>query len=1109
MLLLTARSKFYKNFNKIFIRSIRISKDDPSLIEKHRTGLEKEELMSKNYDPYYVKTPKGFVRRKLPYLGRKNKYFVRRPRWLYRVRRRSPSFYHTKAYLSHRSTRYKFSARMAGKDLRRRTIIYLKKGQSHKTWFRWFYRKSKNYGPWVKRRYTRYRKRNRYYGILVRPHPTMVQYKKGLRQFKYFRYSPRVRHKVRSLIHARLMKRFRFTRLRRIFRLLSKPRRKVKLGYRYRRAAVQLNSLRKVYRVLSYKRGIPRSLGSETRAFLSLSLKYKKRIQKLQRKRILRKRVKRRVNRFGIVTKKIINSRLAQNYLHSQRKRYALNLFRHLLQFKPEIRFGAKFMFRSLLFKPLGIRRLKKHIRARKLFLFGKLRFKSKKYRLRFFSYAEERLYDEAFRENRDRLKSLPVQRRKLRHATSVRHYRHNILLKFRRTKFHKKRLAYISFIKALKRKNVTSFLAKKSLSFVNNNFNLFRGSKVINVYTQARLMRALRRYEHLPHRFFKAYEAFQAKRISYEKGQRLRMVKRKYKEKHRLAVKLRSRRRHKLIREERKEKLSFKLKGFRRLRHVRKLIMLKSKKLLSARVVTTRSLLTNDNLFLIVKKLKFKLKPRLYRVEKLYSFINKSFINNFSVRKKFYKGKLESSYSLWTSLHRKLKGIKLRQKRLTPFGLKSLVHPTLKAYLLKRFSFGGKRSKWRKAITRNQYFGRERIQERLALKRYIKTFNVQKALWLPRKRSLRPRYVTQLRHRIVKLFTSKLRSKMVQLKKQVLARRRKITQRAQQLKWFKRRRRYIKFKKLSRKERARRRTLRYRVRRRVRRRLFLTDQYPLWPMKAHPFHKLIENKLYRRPKVRLKIDSGFGAVVPGISKLVRRRLFVQKQRLKFLRKGLLIKKGREYNTKRRFYELKNKYISLNVRKSMYKRTRVYRRLLLIKKRKVHIYRLWWNLKRRRYMHRRRFLSSKPKRRHKRFISHLPAVHITQTNSNYFIYIIVNNQVIFVKSTGHCGFEGSKRKAPYAVEKLGIDVGNWLLNKNMRYVTLRPHFPKLFYVARLALKGMLKPYRLKPPRKFYHLRTNMLVQHKKPEKRRVEVMLIRRLLIKAHNGLRLPTRRRL
>src|ERR1700712_555543 len=108
-----------KTFTKIFIRSIRISKNDPSLIQKHRSGLEKEEIINKNYDPIYVKTFRGYVRRKLPRLPKKSdKYFVRRPRWMYRIKKRTAAYYMTVSYLRRRAMRYKSSARMAGREVR-------------------------------------------------------------------------------------------------------------------------------------------------------------------------------------------------------------------------------------------------------------------------------------------------------------------------------------------------------------------------------------------------------------------------------------------------------------------------------------------------------------------------------------------------------------------------------------------------------------------------------------------------------------------------------------------------------------------------------------------------------------------------------------------------------------------------------------------------------------------------------------------------------------------------------------------------------------------------------------------------------------------------------
>lgn len=1156
---------------KIFIRSIRISKNDPSLIQKHRSGLEKEEILAKDYDPFYIKTSRGYVRRKLKRLRkRSDKYFVRRPRWLYRIKKRSSSYYHTFSFLSRRARRYKASALMAGREIRIRRRIYLKKGKKVVVWQHWFLKRFKRFAPWKKRAYSRYKNINRYMGVWIRKRPNMVQFKKGIRQHRYFRFSKKFRRIFKRRVHARLSRRFRLRGSKRSFRFATRLKRRRRLSFRQRRVTVRAYSLRKLYRVFSLRRRSTYKAKSTLRL-----LKFRIRAQNTA----LRARVHAglRFRQFKRLTRKVFKLRNVQDKNQIVNKRNTLLMFKHLLVYKPELRFGAKFKFKKLLKKLLTTRKLKRAIKAKKLRSIRKLRLRGKlKGKVRFFSYKKKIINNRNVwrvskpKRTKAQLRVLKLKlrnRKKLSRVASVRHFRHSLSAKIRRTKLHRRRLAYVSLVKAIKKKNVKTYLHGKKQFFYNriSPFSWALGG-LTGTYARLRFSRAFKRYTYLTKHFLKAYKAYRTIRISKVDGlKKLRITRRQKKLKE---IRLRLR----LLQRKRKDQDLDEKKSYRILRSIRSLR--KYSRLITLRRRVLRTTIVNELASLLGHAVSFyskRKKKGLISFESLKNVLRKKKVKKF-LRKRFkyllksYEGEvfikriailrslgfqdlvsesftveelIAKSRILYAS--RRVKTAKLKAKRKLPYSIRSLLYSSKRALVKKNLLLSKKRDKWRKSVIRDQYYADTKIFEdqyanwfrnrnknnRIKLKRYSK--RIRRIVTLKRP-ALKSRVARLIKRSLIIHLVKRSKEKFLLLRKRIAERRRekrnillKSKRSGLELRrklGSKRLRRVQKlgrrFKKdLTRRQiRNRSRYVKYDKRRRVHllqkkvqgvikkirlRRNFLKDELNF--LKSEYF--------FQRPKVRVRVPFLRHKFVPELSQFHKKRLFFYSQYTKFLKQGFVLKRGFQYNNLRKFYESENITLSRIRRNSLGKRIHAYKRLTLVKRRKVHRYKLWWGIKQRRYMHRRRFLSSKPKRRIKRFIPHLPAVHITQTNSNYFVYIIVNKQVVFVKSTGHCGFEGSKRKAPYAVEKLGLDVGNWLLSKNMRYVTLRPHFPKLFYVARLALKGMLKPYRLKPSKRIYHLRKHMYIYPTKPQKHRVEVVLIRRLLSKAHNGLRLPTRRRL
>lgn len=1147
-----------KKNSKIFIRSIRISKDDLSLLQKHRSGLEKEEIINKNYDPIYVKTFHGYVLRKLPRLRKKSdKYFVRRPRWLYRIKKRSPGFYHTSSFLSRRSYRYKASARAAGGLIRRRYRVYLKKNKTVVGWRRWFFKNLKKFGPWEKKRYKKYQKMDKYLGVWIRRHPNMVQFKKGIRQHRYYRFSKRFKRRFKAVAHMRFSKRFRFIRSTRSFRFISKLRRKRRLFYRQRKVAVRAYALRKLYRVFSLRRKSLARAKSTIRLwrFRLRRLRYIHRKKKKRGKRKFYRQVKQ-------LTKKIFRSRATQTARVFALKRNALTMFKHLLNYKPEVRFGAKFRFQTLLKSVFNIQKLKRHVRSKKLKQIQRLRVSTKdKKRVQFFSYklksrTRSRIAYKGYRKKRQRRFLI---RKRIGRIGSTRHYQHSLSTKLRRSKLHRKRLAYVSFIKMIKRKNIKRYLHIRKQTFYNFFMLIEERSVIADNYVRLRISRAFRRYARLSNYFLRSYKAYRSQRLAIARRRKMfRRVlqRRKYKRlRSTLRILRRKRKSRKLIIEKNRQVRSLS-------KLVRKLLLLAKKKqkvirdvkateslLLLNRAVTPYAKSKKQNLFLQQllyainrkRKLKslFRKQPRfLFKLQGVKTFVKQPSLRNLLafinlVGESFdVEENIAQTRALYA--HRKQRTLKkmliLKKKVILPYSVRCLLYPSKKALRLKNFSLIKRRSKWNKASFREQFFGHRRNINQLYLKRVRARIQFEKeipdfysikkkSIVIAKQTALESLKARRLRSvfikRFIKAFKRRLslrrekclrrvrRKRVVKrIKKRKLRNRSRMTKR--QLKRLKRFNRFRR--RFQRKRRYLNRFIRRKLRRKLRYFKKLARHVPKNRKKLYKFIKSYYDS--RRHKITLKKYSHSGTV-QQLHKFHKKRLFRFSQYMRFLKQGFTFKRGFEYNTLRKFYEFKNSTLAGKKRNSLFKHVRTYKRLLLIKRRKVHFYKAWWGIKQRRYMHRRRFLSSKPKLRNKRFISHLPAVHITQTNSNYFVYVIVNKQVIFVKSTGHCGFEGSKRKAPYAVEKLGVDVGNWLLSKNMFYVTLRPHFPKLFYVARLVVKGMLKPYRLRPGKKYYHLRKNQFIYRKNPIKRYVEFVLIRRLLSKAHNGLRLPTKRRL
>lgn len=1105
----------YKKFNDVKIRSIRISKTDLTSIKKPVSGLEKQEIAMKArlLNLRYARN-KNFKLR--PLINQKRaQYFIRRPRWLYRKKKRSVQFYRSYSFLKDRLTHYRVAARVRGKERFKRYRVNLKYGQVARVWVRVF--EDDEFRGWRKAKYRYYKKVNKRKGVMVKRRPTLLDYKKGIGQFKYYYRNKFTKANIKKFITARYHKRYRLFKSRPLIRIATrKLYRRRRFSYRHRRSVIRSYSLRKLYRIAFTRRSLQQPL-RKLRNNLRVWLLKRRRDRIMQSFRgnpvFIRKTFAfRRKNRLKFrafrnyrrMVKNIFKIRSTRSKSTVYLKKNALVMFKHLLRLKPDVRFAAKLKFKNLLNKRSAKKSFRRQFRdgllTRLRFFLRKSRRRGKRRerkKIKFYSAIKrlfpikKRRYNKRYHRKVPTNKSLRLRsaynKRKLIERVSVRHYRHGLLSKFRKTKFYRRRLSYLSLVRTFKRANVKVYQNNRVISFLNSlvPFKHVGLSELANKYRIARTNRALNRYTYLYNTIFKGYRDYRR-----EKSELTRKITTKYKRvrrsKHRrrrLALRLQRRSRRRIIKRARYRKLDS---------------------------------LTGCSSSIYTLRYKLRRRNRAFsHALKKSTLIKKTYLNELSSLDNRYN--VFNSFSRLYFLKRKIKARKRRRKHRAVFTINSLFYSRPKLRLYRQLKLIKKRLIWEKSLAKEEFFfiKREASLDKLFKRKKFLGQRLRKKHLLRRKRTkeLRRRVrgrksiAKSLKFKLIKRFflsslAENLGWQLFDLR--LLAQKRRARARIKRLRLKRklpikrkvhrasRKNRYYRFR-----HRMRRRRLRF-LRRKfkrqfkslklVRRLLDQLSEYPIFRLKPHP--------LWRRSLTELD----------DISK---KKLFLQSQALKFLKRGLIVKRGFFYN-RRRFYKpiLSTKNLQI-IRKQTYRFARTYKRLVLRKKNRVHNYRHWFELRRRRYMHRRRFFSSKPKQRNRRHVTHLPTVHIAQTNSNYFVYVLVNKQIVYLKSTGQCGFEGKKRKAPYAVERLGVDIGNWLLTRNMRYVTLRPHFPKLFYVARLVVKGMLKPYRLKPPRKVFNLRNRRIVFHKKPDKHRVEVITIRRLLVKAHNGLRLPVRRRL
>jgi len=1134
----------FKKFNDFKIRSIRISKIDLDLIKKPSTGLEKLEIALKTRATslrlrhFRYKNLKARFIKKI----KRSKWFIRRPRWMYRKNKRSTSFYRTHFFLKKRLAQYRASARLRGREVVKKYRVNLnrKYRQIHKKWVRrYLYDK---YLGRRKKKYIYYKIVTKRDGIMIKRRPSLREFKKGIRHSRRRFRNKYGRRKIKRLILGRYKNKFRLFRSRRLIRIVSKKlSRRRKFKYRHRRLVMRAYSMRRFYRILFLRRNLrrrSRRVRSNIRVWLlkrkrDFTIKLIARNATLRGKRlnyfrVYRKRFK-RLRLYKRLVRGVFKFRSRRSKLGSRLKKNALVMFKQLLRLKPEVRFAARLKFKNLLAKP-SRRKFRKHIRQRSLtrlsFYLRKRRTKRRlkkfdKKKIRFFSILKKKkkpYFRPWYKKGEYNPRRLRVKKKKIRNRLnrrkrkllshiSMRHYRHSLLSKFRRTKFYRRRLSYLSLVRVFKRNNTRIYKKRKALNFLKSltPFKNISLNAVGDRYRVVRTNRALRRYTSLHRQVFKVYRDY--KREKKEIARRV-VVKRKRS--------VRSKRRRRRL----NLKFQSRCRAATRRKRLRKLIKFVNYK---------------SSLRILRNKSKTRRRARAFsKAFKKNIFFKKRFLKKLSLLHKRYN--IFGKFSRLTYLNRRIKARKLRRKHKVVFTIDSLFYARPKLRLSRQLKLLRKRMNWEKLLVKEQVFTQKRLNKKFSLRlekfyekiaekrlfrkkrRFIKKRKLvrrkrlnsvkrRRSLKLLLLRKLKVIFFAQKLHRrlvtirsIVRRKSMKNRKRYLRLKKnsrfKKLSSRKKLSikQLSKKIHRYGHKKHYNHFRRRFKK--IRRRRVRF-LRRKIKRRL-----------KALKKTKWLTRRLFARPKYHVKPHPLWRRSTCQLSQVDKRRLLMHSQAIKFLKRGLIVKKGFFYN-RRRFYKPLFGHKLKLARKRIYRVARTYKRLSFRKRKIVHNYRLYYNIKKRRYMHRKRFFSPKPKRRNKRFVSHLPAVHILQTNSNYFVYILVNKKLIYLKSTGQSGFEGSKRKAPFAVEKLGVNLGNWLLNHNMRYITLRPHLPKLFYVARLIVKGMLKPYRLKRPRKVFNLRTRMYVYHKKPEKYKVEVVSTRRLLLKAHNGLRLPVKRRL